>query len=178
MNRGPITVRYATALFELGKEKNDLDRFEKDVDVLQEQCLSVRDFCAFMNNPVIKASRKKETLRNVLAKELHPLVMRFVEMVVDKNRESLLPDILRFFKELYKRHKGIHSVKIITAVAFEEDYLKELQSFLEREFNGPIEMVVQVKPEIIGGIIMLVDDKIVDNSIAHQIKMLKKKIVS
>ncbi|WP_010662207.1 ATP synthase F1 subunit delta [Marinilabilia salmonicolor] len=178
MNRGPITVRYATALFELGKENDDLDRFNEDVAILQEQCLNVRDFCAFLNNPVIKASRKKETLRNVLSKELHPLVMRFVEMVVDKNRESLLPDMLRFFRELYKKHKGIRSVKIITAVAFEKDYLKELQSFLEREFNGPIEMVVKVKPEIIGGMIMLVDDKIVDNSIAHQIKMLKKKIVS
>lgn len=178
MNRGPITVRYATALFELGKGENELDRFNKDVAVLQEQCLSVRDFCALLNSPVIKASRKKEILRNVLSKELHPLMLSFVEMVIDNSRETLLSDMLRIFKELYKKHKGIRSVKIITAVAFDKEYLKELQDFLEKEFNAPIEMAVSVKSEIIGGMILLVDDKMVDNSIAHQIKLLKKKIVS
>lgn len=178
MNRGPITVRYATALFELGKEKNELDRFFKDAGLLLDHCLSVRDFCAFMNNPVIKASSKKEVLHKVLGNEQHPLMMKFVEMVIDKNRESLLSDIIRYFMDLYKKHKGIRTVKLITAVPFDDTYIQEMQNFLEREFSSPIEMEVRVKPEIIGGLILLVDDKIVDNSIAHQIKMLKKKIVS
>jgi F-type H+-transporting ATPase subunit delta len=178
MNRGPITVRYATALFELGKEKNELDRFFKDAVLLLDHCLNVKDFCAFLNNPVIKASRKKEVLKNALTKEQHPLMMKFVELLIDKNRENLLSDIIRYFKNLYKKYKGIRSVKLITAIPFEKEYIKEMQNFLEREFSAPIEMEVSVKPEIIGGLILLVDDKIVDNSIAHQIKMLKKKIVS
>ena len=178
MNRGPITIRYATALFELGKEKNELDRFFKDAGLLLDHCFSVRDFCAFINNPVIKASRKKEVLNKVLGNEQHPLMMKFVEMVIDKNRESLLSDIIRYFMDLYKKYKKIRTVKLITAVPFDEIYIQEMQNYLEREFNSPIEMEVRVKPEIIGGLILLVDDKIVDNSIAHQIKMLKNKIVS
>lgn len=178
MNRGPITVRYATALFELGKEKNELDRFFNDAGLLLEQCLNVKDFCNFLNNPVIKASRKKELINEILENEQHPLMLRFVGMVIDKNREALLPDILRFFKDLYKKDKGIRSVRLITAVALDDVYMKEMKDFLEREFSSSIELEVSVKPDIIGGLILLVDDKIVDNSIAHQIKLLKNKIVS
>jgi F-type H+-transporting ATPase subunit delta len=178
MNRGPITVRYATALFELGKEKNELDRFFNDAGLLLEHCLRVKDFCNFLTNPVIKVSRKKELVNEILGNEQHPLMLRFVGMVIDKNREGLLPDILRYFKDLYKKHKGIRSVKLITAVAFDDVYIKEMRNILEREFNSSIELEVRVKPDIIGGLILLVDDKIVDNSIAHQLKLLKNKIVS
>ncbi|WP_291862479.1 ATP synthase F1 subunit delta [Marinilabilia sp.] len=178
MNRGPITVRYATALFELGKEKNELDRFFQDVGQLLDHCLSVKDFCVFLNNPVIKASQKKELVKKILGNEQHSLMIRFVEMVIDRNREELLSDMLRYFKGLYKKHKGIRSVKLITAVAFDDVYVKEMKTFLEKEFNSSIELVVSVKPDIIGGLILVVDDKIVDNSIAHQIKLLKNKIVS
>ncbi len=178
MNRGPITVRYATALFETGREKGVLDRFFKDAGLLTEHCLSVKDFCVFLNNPVIKASRKKEVLKKVLGNEQHPLMIRFIEMVIDKNREFLLADIIRYFKDLYKKHKDIRSVQLITAVSFDQDYLNDIRNYLEQEFKSPIEMEVKVKPEIIGGIVLVVDDKIVDNSIAHQIRILKKKIVS
>lgn len=178
MNRGPITVRYATALFELGKEKEELDRLYSDSRLLLDHCLSVKDFCAFINNPVVKPSQKKTLINKVLASEQHPLILKFVNLVIDKNREPFLGDMIRYFEHLYKKYKGIKSVQIITATGLEKSYLEELRGYLEREFGAPVEMEAKVKPEIIGGLIMVVDDKIIDNSIVHQMRLIKQKFLS
>jgi len=178
MNRGPITVRYATALFELGKEKNELDKLYSDSKLLIDHCLSVKDFCAFINNPVIKPSQKKKVIDKVLSDEQHPLMLKFVNLVIEKNREPLLGDMIRYFEHLYKRFKGIKSVQIITASSLEESYVEEIKAYIEREFGSPVEMETKVNPEIIGGLILVVDDKIIDNSIVHQMKLIKQKFLS
>ena len=178
MNRGPITVRYATALFELGKEKNELDKLYSDSKFLMEQCLSVQDFCDFLNNPVIKPTQKKEVISKVLTNDQFPLMSKFVNLVIDKNREPLLEDMIRYFEHMYKNFKGIKSVQIITASSLEDSYIEELKEYLEREFSAPIELQAKVKPEIIGGIILVVDDKIIDDSITHQMKLIKQKFLS
>lgn len=178
MNRGPITVRYAKGLFELGKEKNILDRLYNDSKLLRDHFLRIDEFSAFLNNPVIKVSQKKEVLQKTLKDEQHPLMLSFLNLVIEKNREPQLQDMIRFFEELYKTHKGIKSVKLITAVDIEENYKKELQLFLERELEAPLEIQFQTRKEILGGLILIVDGKIVDNSIAHQMKLIKKKLLS
>ncbi|MFO8001874.1 MAG: ATP synthase F1 subunit delta [Marinilabilia sp.] len=178
MNRGPITVRYATGLFELGKEKQILDKLYHDAKLLLAHCQEVKEFCVFLNNPVIKASRKKEVLQKVLGDEQHPVMLNFVGLVIDKNREPLLSDMIRFFEELYKKHKGIRNVRLISAISLEKDYIEELKIFLEREFDAPIELHPEVKPDILGGMILIVDGKILDNSVSHQMKLLKKKLLS
>jgi len=178
MNRGPITVRYAKGLFELGKEKDVLDKLYKDSTLLLQHCREVKDFCLFLNSPVIKNSKKKEVAAKILGQEQHPFMLQFINLVIDHNREALLPDMVLFFEELYKKHKGIRNVKILTAVGLEQQYTEELQVFLERELNAPIELHHEVKPDIVGGVILIVDGKILDNSIAHQLKLMKKKILS
>ncbi|MFW6043432.1 MAG: ATP synthase F1 subunit delta [Marinilabiliaceae bacterium] len=178
MNRGPITVRYAKGLFELGKEKDVLDKLYKDSFLLLQHCREVKDFCLFLNNPVVKNSRKKEVVQKILGQEQHPFMLKFINLVIDHNREALLPDMVLYFEELYKKHKGIRNVKIVTAVDLGQQYTEELQVFLERELDAPIELHHEVKPGIIGGVILIVDGKILDNSIAHQLKLMKKKILS
>lgn len=178
MNRGPITVRYARGLFELGKDKNVLDRLFSDSGKLLEHFREVKDFSSFLTSPAIKPSKKRAVLQKVLGNELHAYMMQFLNVVIDNGREMLLQDMLRFFGELFRKHKGIKSVNLITAMTLEKEHLDNLQIFLERELDAPIDLHDQVKPEILGGLILIVDGKILDNSIAHQMNLIKKKLLS
>lgn len=178
MNRGPITVRYARGLFELGRDKNILDQLYDNSRLLLHHCLEVEDFCVFLKNPVIKASDKKRVLQKVLGNEQNPMMLRFINLVVEKNRESLLRDMILYFDELYRKEKGIKSVKIITAVSLDKEYLGEVKIFLERELAAPVDFHFQVKPEIIGGLIIIVDGRILDSSVSHQMKLIRKKLLS
>lgn len=178
MNRGPITVRYARGLFELGKDKDILDELFNNSRQLLDHCREVKDFCSFLNSPTIKPSKKKQVLQKTLGNELHAYMLRFLDLVIEKKRETLLQDILLFFGELFRKHEGIKSVNLITATALEKEHLENLKVFLERELNAPIDLNALVNPEILGGIILIVDGKILDNSIAHQMSLIKKKLLS
>jgi len=178
MNRGPITVRYARGLFELGKDKNVLDKLFNDSGKVLDYFRQVDGFSSFLNSPAIKPSKKMQVFQKVLGNELHAYILRFLELVIEKNREALLQDMLLFFGELFRKHKGIKSVKLITATALGKEHLDNLQVFLERELNAPVELNDQVKPEILGGLVLIVDGKILDNSIAHQMSLIKKKLLS
>lgn len=178
MNRGPVTVRYAKALFELGKEKGVLERLYTDSKLLLQHCSTVKDFRAFLENPVIKTFQKKEVIKKVLSGEQHPLMIQFLDLILDKNRENLLYDIINYFEQLYRNYKGIKNIKVITAVKMDQDYLDKLKSYLAESLGAPVEMDAQVKPDIIGGVILVVDEKMIDNSILHQVKSLRKKLLS
>jgi F-type H+-transporting ATPase subunit delta len=178
MNRGPIVERYAKALFDLGQEQGQLEQLYNSTRLFVKHCNEVEDFCSFLNSPIIKPSKKKEVLKNIFAKEQHPLMIKFISIVIDKNREKLLYDMLLYFEGLYKKSKGIKSIILTTAFAMDKTYIEQLHNFMEREFNATVELQTQVKPQILGGMILVVDNKIVDNSIAHQMKLIKKKLLS
>jgi F-type H+-transporting ATPase subunit delta len=178
MNRGPIIIRYAQAYFNLGKEKSMLERFYQDCRLLLSYCKEVKDFCVFLNSPVIKPSQKKAVFTNVFGKQLDPYTIRFLELVIERNRENHLKNILISFEELYKKEKGIKSVLLITAVPLEDSFKEKLIPLLEKEFKARIEMTTRVNKTIVGGLILKVDDKLLDSSITHQLKSLKKQILS
>ncbi len=178
MNRGPITVRYAKALFELGKEKEILDKLYGDSKLLLDHFLEVKEFAMFLNSKAIKPSKKKETLQKVLKQEQHPYMLQFIYTVINNKREAYLKDMILHFEKLYKKDKGIKSVRLVTAVDFNKEYVKNLHIFLERELNAPVEIEAVTNPEILGGLILIIDGKIIDNSIVHQLKLIKKKLLS
>ncbi len=178
MNRGPIIIRYAQAYFNLGKEKSLLEKFYQDAQLLLSYCGKVKDFCVFLNSPVIKPSQKKGVFTNVFKKQLDPYTIRFLDLVIDRNRENYLKNILISFEELYKKEKGIKSVLLITAVPLDDSFKEELIPLLEKELKAQVEMTTRVNKNIIGGLILKVDDKMLDSSITHQLKRLKKQILS
>ena len=60
MNLSKINVRYAKALFELGKEKNQIRTLHEDMVRNSGLCRESNDFMNLLENPVLSVSRKKE----------------------------------------------------------------------------------------------------------------------
>ncbi len=178
MNRGPIIVRYTQAYFELGKQKGLLNKFYGDCKLLLGYLKEVEKFRLFLHSPVIRPSQKKELFTTVFGKQLNPYTLNFLNLVVDKNRENYLKDMFMRFENLYKQEKGIKSVLLITAVPLKNTFWQKLVAFMEKEFNSPVEMSSRVNKEIEGGFILKVDDKLLDNSVAYQLKQLKKQLLS
>lgn len=178
MNRGPIIVRYTQAFFELGKQKELLDRFYDDCMLLLGYLNEVEKFRIFLRSPVIRPTQKKSLFADVFGKQLNPYTLNFLNLVVDKNRENFLKDMLMRFEHLYKQEKGIKSVLLITAVPLKKAFQEKLVAFMEKEFNSSVEMTSRVNEEIERGFILKVDNNLLDNSIVYQMRQLKKQLLS
>ncbi len=178
MNASLIAVRYASALFQLGKEDALLlDRFYADCSFLLASLREPGELSHFLESPVVKPGVKKKALHNVLSKQLDPFFMRFLDLIIDNNREHLLENVLIDFIDLYRNHKAIKSVTVVTAVPVDGDFRQEIRKVIESHFKCQVELECKVNADILGGLVLMMDGKQVDGSVTGQLRAMKKKMM-
>lgn len=171
-----LARRYAKALLGLAIEKGQLERVFADMQWLQSVCRQSRDFVNLLNSPIIKADIKRKVLEKVTADNVGEITSGFNNLLITKNRETNLPEIINSFIEQYKEYKGIHSVKLTTAVPVTEEAKNNIINQVKSDAGFQnIELEEIVNPDIIGGFVLEVGDKLVDASIAYDLREIAKQ---
>jgi len=177
MNESKISVRYAKALFQLGKEKNILDTIVTDMKLVDELCNTVKDFWLMVESPVIKTSQKRQTVKSVLADKLDGISLNFLDMVFENRREIFIKDMVRNFLDLYRKDKGVLSAKLTTASEIDKEDKTNLSEMLKKAFDSKIELEEVLDKDIIGGFVLRVDDQELDASVSTQLDQIKRRLV-
>jgi len=177
MNESKISVRYAKALFLLGKEKNMLDTIVTDMKLVDELCNTVKDFWLMVESPVVKTSQKRKAVQLVLADKLDAISLNFMDMVFQNHREIFIKDMVRNFLDLCRKDKGIVSAKLTTASLIDGDDKTNLSEMLKKAFNSKIELEEVLDKDIIGGFVLRVDDQELDASVSTQLSQIKRTLV-
>ncbi|MCJ7577779.1 MAG: ATP synthase F1 subunit delta, partial [candidate division Zixibacteria bacterium] len=82
------------------------------------------------------------------------------------------------YERLVKEDQGILQAHVITARALDPVFGNRLKEELERNTGKRIEMILVIDPQIIGGIIVILGNKIIDKSIRHQLDELKEDMLA
>jgi F-type H+-transporting ATPase subunit delta len=171
-----LAGRYAKSLIDLAIERNQLDAVYSDMLFLQEACKVSKEFVSLLKSPIIKADKKDKILDAITAGRVSLITATFNKLLLRKERESYLPEIVTAFIEQYKVNKGIHTVKLTTAIPVSEE-LK--QSILDKVRDGKhfphLELNTEVKEELIGGFVLEIGDELVDGSVAFELNNIKKQ---
>lgn len=171
-----LASRYAKSLIDLSIEKGKLEEVHSDMQWLQAVCKSNRDFVNLLRSPIINSDTKKKILAAVTAGKLSELTNAFNTLLVSKGRESNLPEIIAAFIDLYKQHKNIHTVKLTTAVPLGNEIKTAIINQVKKAGNiQNIELEEKVDEKILGGFVLQVGDKLVDASIAYDLKVIAKQ---
>jgi|LSQX01.2.fsa_nt_gb F-type H+-transporting ATPase subunit delta len=178
MNYSAITVRYAKALFSLGKEKGQLTSIKKDMDFVLAVCNQSAEFNQFLKNPVIGASEKTQTAKLIFGEKISELSRHFLELIIRNKRETFIPMICLNVLDLIKKEQNIKTAVLSTAHPVDKHILEKTEKVLEKELNATVELTGRTSPHIIGGIILQIDGKQYDASIATQLKKLKKEMLT
>ena len=126
----------------------------------------------------MKSNRQyAEILLNLInglkGKDLSLALDNFVEFLHKERKLKKADKIIEEFIKLYKREEGIEEMTIITARNISDKLLSEIKKI----FGGKVEFKLEVKEDLLGGVIIKTEDKILDGSIRTQIKQLKTKLV-
>ena len=97
-----LASRYAKSLLDLAVEKGQLEQVYADMLWLRSVCKSNRDFVNFLKSPIIKNDKKAKILEAVTGGRINPLTAAFNKLLVNKSRESHLPEIITAFIKQYK----------------------------------------------------------------------------
>ena len=178
MSNPRLADRYAKSLVDLSTERNQLDTVRTDMQYIQAICKASRDFLNMLRSPIIKADQKEKMLVAVINGKVSELTALFCNLLVRKGRERDLPEIATAFIHQYNAIKGIHQVKLTTAVPVSEELKKSIEASVQKANNfTSVELETAVNEKLIGGFVLEFNNKQVDASIAFDLREIKKQFL-
>ena len=178
MNHSKINVRYAKALFSIGKETGQIMTLHKDISGIFSLCSESDNFVQVLENPVISTTQKKEIFNKVFKDRVSELTLRFILLITENNREAEISGICRNFIDMVRADQGILPATVTSAEKLSSDILEQIRRSLINETGKEIELAEKVNPDIIGGIILRIEDQQYDGSIATQLKKIRAAMLS
>ena len=175
MNNPRVNIRYAQSIFDLARERDEVEIVRGNMKLVATVCNENPGLVAMLKSPVISGDKKIAVFHELFLPEMDKLTMGFIEIVIRKKREEHLHHIALKFEDLYLEYKNIRKVRVISAVPLTENLRKEVKQLLEEETKGGIVLEEEVKPEIIGGLIIHVGDQLFDDSIHYKLEELRKE---
>jgi F-type H+-transporting ATPase subunit delta len=170
-----IASRYAKSLLDLTVEKGMLDAVQADMLVLDAAIEGSRDLQLLLSSPTIKADKKNAILAEIFKSNISDLTMSFVKLLTQKGREGVLGAVVNSFIDQVRTYKGIVLAEVISAVELDESTLQKISAIAEQLAGKKIELVQKMDSSLIGGFILRVGDKQVDQSVLGKIQSLKRE---
>ncbi|HEU4607374.1 MAG TPA: ATP synthase F1 subunit delta [Chitinophagaceae bacterium] len=171
-----LASRYAKSLLDLAVEKGELEQVNNDMLYLQQVTKSSREFLNLLRSPVVSADKKQSIINAVAAGKIGELTAAFTKLLINKGREGELPEIITAFIKQYKDKKGIHTVKLTTAAPVSDEVKNSIVEQVKNTSEMKnIELETTVDPAIIGGFVLQAGDKLVDASIAYDLKEISRQ---
>ena len=171
-----LAARYAKSLIDLSTEKGQLEAVYADMKYLEAVCKASKDFVNLLKSPIIKADQKNTIVTAVTKGKISELTASFNNLLVRKGRESDLPEIASAFVDQYNEIKGIHRVKLTTAVEVSAELKKSIESKVKKEQGlGTIELETATDEKLVGGFVLEFNNNLVDASILRELKDIKKQ---
>jgi F-type H+-transporting ATPase subunit delta len=173
-----LATGYAQALFEVADKRGGADDIEKDLDGIKNLLGTNRKFRDILYHPSITKTDKKDIINKTIAPQCSSKwVKNLLYILVDKRRERMLDYLPDVFKGVARRIRGVVSVKVQTAFPLTETRLVKLKENLEKLTKKKVELETEVNNEIIGGMVIRIENKIIDGSVINHLKNLKKNLL-
>lgn len=176
MPNNRLADRYAKSLIDLAIEKNQLDIVRADMQYFIAICKVSKDFVNMLRSPIIKSDQKEKIVLAVTNGNINELSSLFIVLLLKKGRESYLPEIAHAFVQQYNAINDIHIVKLTTAVEVSEEIKKSIEAKVKLVNNFKnVELETVINPDLIGGFMLEFDNKLVDSSVASDLREIKKQ---
>jgi len=177
MDQSAISVRYAKAFFASAKEKKLLSKMKTDIEAVLGVCRTSADFILLLESPVVKTSKKAALIKKIFDGQIEKLTLNFLLLIVENKREVYIPGICRNFLDLVRKDQNIRTAILTTAAKIDDKTIDKIKTLLTKELKASIELSTQIKPEIIGGLVLRLDDQQYDASVATQLKKIKQNLL-
>jgi F-type H+-transporting ATPase subunit delta len=175
MRETRISIRYAKALFELSLEQNSLEQVNQDMALVREVCLQNKDFRLMLSSPIIKTDKKQSIIHDLFGTKVGKLTLAYLNIIAAKRRENFIEPITEQFLAFYKDHKGMISAVLTTAVPSDNVIREKVSQMVRSVTKKEVDLVEDIKKEIIGGFVLRFGQYQYDESIRTKIMKLKRE---
>lgn len=173
-----LAKRYARAIFGLGKERGAAEVYAQTLkaiaDLFSNPELEMSDA---LSNPLYPLEVRQKVMAGIAdAAGADALLTLFLNLLVEKKRISVLPEVASQMRDMLDREEHISHASVTSAVELDSALLGKIQVMLEKITGNKVLLETQIDPSIIGGMVAKVGDLVLDGSIRTQLQGLKESI--
>jgi F-type H+-transporting ATPase subunit delta len=170
-----VASRYAKSLIELAIEKNVLEEVHNDMQLFASTVNSNRELLMLLKNPIVRNDKKLNVLKGIFGEKVSGMTMEFFKIASRKKRESHLPAVASEFEALYRINKGIVKAEVVTAFPIPAEMRKQFEAIVASLTSKKPDLTERVDKSIIGGYILRVGDRQIDESIQSKLEELRSE---
>ncbi|MDA1029534.1 MAG: ATP synthase F1 subunit delta [Bacteroidetes bacterium] len=176
MSEITISRRYAQALDEQAEAAGKSANVAADMSLISEGLAVSRELSGLFDSPVVSREKKADVFRALFSERLDSITLRFLELLVEKRREGLFPEIVKAYQERRDRQSGVVSVSARTALPLTGDDEKRLIGSLEKLTGSNVRLETKIDASILGGIVIRIGDTVYDASVVNQLASLRERL--
>ena len=170
--------RYAKSLIELSAEQKVLEEVHSDMKLFSAVASENRVFAVMLRNPIINHEKKRNILQALFSEKMNKLTISAFDLITKKNRENILIEIANEFQAQYNILKGYQEAELTTTIKLDTDLRKKFNDLVENISNKKAMLNEIVDEDIVGGFILNVGDRRLDNSIKSQLAHIKRELTN
>jgi len=173
-----ITEPYAEALMSLAKSHDLTDRFGEDVSFLLNLLKESEELRQFLGSPIPKAEDKKQVLRQLTGEQIHPYMLSFLMLLVDRRRILFLEGICQQYQALLRQLNRTVLAEVSSTVALTDEQRQTVIAKVQQMTGAEkVELQTSIDPELIGGVLIKVGSQVLDASIRGQLRRITSSLL-
>ena len=172
-----LALTYARSLLELANEGGRTEEVANDVDALGQVLGQNRTFVEFLKDPGISHEERNGALQKIFGGKLNVLLDRLIQIMSERGRLGMLPQVLGAFETLLDEQLGKVEVDVTVAQRLGDKELEDVRRRVSKALSKDAVIHQYVDEEIIGGMILRVGDQVVDASVRRQLEAIRQRML-
>jgi len=169
-----VPGRYAAALFELAREEGALDRIGGELEQFSRMLDESPELLRLVRSPVFSAAEQMRALNAVLERAgIGGLTANFLGLVARNRRLFAVREMITAYRKLLARHRGEVTAEVVSAHRLSEEQVDSLAAVLKQKVGHDIRLDTRVDPSILGGLVVKVGSRMIDNSLRTKLENLR-----
>ena len=144
---------------------------------LLARALENREFAEYLDAPHVPVERKIGVIKGALGDTVGPLALNLLSLLASRNIVPVMPDVVEQYQRLLDAHRGIEQAEIVSAVSLDDRQQQRISDLLSEMVGKEVRVTARVDPEIIGGLLARVGDRLIDGSTRSRIQAMRRDLV-
>ncbi|MEA3423792.1 MAG: F0F1 ATP synthase subunit delta [Bacillota bacterium] len=171
-----VAKTYSKALFEFAFESDILDEISDEFDFIVNSLKTYDEFFELFKSPKLSIDERKNIIQEVFQEKVSVEMLNFLFVLLDKRRANEIINVNNEFNKLMDEHRGIVQAFVKSAKELDEEEKKELINELSKLIGKGIRLKTAVDTDIIGGLYIKIEDKVIDGSVKNKLNVIKEEL--
>jgi F-type H+-transporting ATPase subunit delta len=168
-----LAGRYATALFGLARDEQQIDAVTRSLDSLEAALANSNDFATLVSSPLVGRSDAAKAIAALIPTlGLDPITGKFIGVLAQNGRLGELKNVIRMVRALALGHRGETTAEVTSAHPLNDKQVAELKSKLRTRVGRDVTINASVDPALLGGIVVRLGSQMIDASIRTKLNTL------